>query len=111
MTAFSATLINIALITAILVSKPFSRIHPNLTLDRVTTEKVFDLRISDLQDRAHPAADLDGIYRMEGLYYDKTRLATERTVAALDYSRLYLEIPNVIPDLKKFTDHITEFLS
>ena len=89
----------------------FTRISPNLTLERIIAGTGFDPSQDNIELRPHPSGDLCTIYRLEGFVYRKKRGNVERTVNALDYARLYLELGQKIPDLQRVLDCIDSFLS
>ncbi len=89
----------------------FPKIHPDLTLDRIKTATKFDPSKDDMQLRPHPAGDLNDIYHLVGLGYGKKGKQVQRTVAALDYERVYLELTEKFPDLELLTASIDQFLS
>lgn len=87
------------------------KIHPSLTPELIRTRLGFDPSSDDVQLRPHPAEDLDNIYRLAGLRYEKCKSTVQRTVSVLDYERIYLELPSKLPDLKTLVDTINTFLS
>ena len=89
----------------------FTRIHSNLTLHRIATTFGFDPSQDDLELRPQPANDLDRIYHLVGFAYTKRRTNTERTVNALDYERIYVELRQESIDLNQLLDCIDRFLS
>jgi hypothetical protein len=77
----------------------FSRIDPSLTPAAVFNALGFAPGQVDTQLRDHPADDLHKIYSLVGLAYRKHRNQVERTVNALDYTRIYMDWANKFPDL------------
>lgn len=89
----------------------FARISPELTLERIIEEVGFNPSQDNVELRPHPSHDLDAIYRLVGFTYDKSGENVARTVEALDYARLYLELRREIEDLGRVFDCIDGFLS
>jgi len=58
------------------------------------------------EDIPHPAAALNDIYQTAGKAYKKKASTIERTIQTLDYSRLYLEMPDTISSLRELIDVI-----
>jgi len=88
----------------------FSKIHPSITISRIKAELNFDPSIDDVEKRQCPHKDLHDIYHLAGFAYRKKRNQVQRTVEVLDYGELYFSLPNRIKNLKKFIEHIDEFL-
>lgn len=63
----------------------FERVSPKLTLDRIRAALRFDPSLDDLEQRWHPAEDLDHIYKLAGTRYTKQRNNLERTLDVLDF--------------------------
>jgi hypothetical protein len=89
----------------------FQRVHPNLTVERINTELGFDPSTEDMQIRMHPASDLNGIYALEGLAYQKTRSQVQRTINVLDYADIYLSHRCKFPDVEMLIAKIDEFFA
>lgn len=64
----------------------FARIHAALTPERVNEELGFDPVNEDTQIRERPSKDLEDIYFLETVIYDKSRARVERTVDSLDFT-------------------------
>jgi len=88
----------------------FSRIHPSLTNDLIKRNLNFDPETGDVESRPHPSQDLDFIYRLSGLAYNKKKTKVERTIQVLDYSAIYLTLIGKVKNLKKLIDQIDSFL-
>jgi hypothetical protein len=88
----------------------FSRIHPSLTKDLIKRTLNFDPEIDDVESRTHPSEDLDSIYKLAGLAYNKRKTRVQRTIGVLDYSAIYLTLIGKVRNLKKFIDEINSFL-
>ena len=63
----------------------FARFDPGLTMARIRNQMGFDPAKDDLEQRWHPAEDMDHIYRLVGARYTKQRNNLERTLDLLDY--------------------------
>jgi hypothetical protein len=63
----------------------FARVSPELTLDRIRKHLRFDPSRDDLEQRWHPAEDLDRIYKLVGTRYTKQRSNVERTLDLVDF--------------------------
>ena len=63
----------------------FERVSRELTIDRIRKHLRFDPSRDDLEQRWHPAEDLDRIYNIAGTRYTKQRNNVERTLESLDY--------------------------
>jgi len=88
----------------------FTKIDNRLTCDFIRQGCGLDLRITDIEQRAHPSQDLDEIYRLVSRNYDKSEKASQEIINALDYELLYLHLVKSIKQLKKFIDEIDSFL-
>jgi hypothetical protein len=89
----------------------FTKIHPDLTCERIKAAKGFDPSTDDMQLRPHPKGDLIEIYHLVGMGYGKRRKHIQRTIDDLDYGRFYLDLTDKFPDLKLLTVSIDQFLS
>lgn len=89
----------------------FARISPILTHDAIVRGAGFDPSVGDMQFRPTPADDLHVIYRIAGLAYHKEREQVERTLNALDFARLVLQLAVAIPDLHGLVGTIDRFLT
>lgn len=87
----------------------FLHIHPDLTINRIQQNFGFNPSIDDLQIRDRPSKDLENIYFLEYIYYDKSRECIERTVNFLDFEILIGHIALRIADLKTLVDTIQSF--
>lgn len=74
----------------------FLKIDPSLTPANIKALMGFDPSIDDMESRVHPAEDLNSIYRSVGLSYKKSKTDVERTVQAIDYTRIYFDLHAVI---------------
>jgi hypothetical protein len=89
----------------------FSRVHPELTLDRIVAGLKFDPSADDMTLRANPAEDLHNAYKIVGLAYRKHKNQIHRTVGALDYANLYLQLRQRVPAINELISAIESFLT
>ena len=89
----------------------FTRLDEKLSPEYISSELGFDPSCDDIQQRPHPAADLDRAYRLIGLRYTKGRRCLQRTVGLLDYASLYLSVVERVPDLKALVQALDVFLA
>ena len=89
----------------------FARIHRNLTIGSIVNHLNFDPTNGNVEHRPHPSADIDSVYHLEGLAYSKKYNSISRTVEALDYPELYLNIRNRVTCLNDFVQEIDSFFS
>ena len=89
----------------------FGRLDAGLTLDIIRNNLHFDPSVYDMQLRDNPADDLDTIYRLVGKAYSKRRDRVARTVEALDFATIYLDVATRFPDLQALVDRVDQFLS
>lgn len=87
----------------------FPRIHPSLTPQRIRREFGFDPATDDMRLRDHPARDLEAIYFLETIPYDKSRQTAERTINHLDFSRIRDEVAARFDDLQRLVGLIRAF--
>lgn len=85
-----------------------ARIHSSITTAAVRAALGFDPELDDSSLRTAPAADLAACYRIGGHTYSKS--AVDRTISALDFERIYLELPSKIPFLNALIASIDSFL-
>ena len=89
----------------------FLQIHPLLTNERIKAKIKFDPTVENVETRLNPAKDLDDIYHLEGLAYNKKKSNIQRTVNALNYASIYCVVKNRVAKLSNFIDEIDSFLS
>lgn len=88
----------------------FPRIHSSLTLDAIKNVLNFDPSVDDVEIRTHPAQDLHNVYSLANFAYTKKERNINRTVNALDYSNIYLNLKDRIKNLSIFIEEIDSFL-
>jgi len=63
----------------------FGRISPSLTMERIRKHLHFDPSRDDVEQRWHPAEDMDRIYKLAGTRYTKQRNNLQRTLDVIDF--------------------------
>lgn len=84
---------------------------PSLTVEAIAAELGINLISDDLELRPHAAEDLNGIYSLAGLSYDKSQVAAELTVEALDWSHLEGPVSARFPALFELTAELRQFFT
>ena len=87
----------------------YARIDPSITLGEIRTKLGFDPEKDDMQQRLTPSNDLNDCYAIGGKTYLKGK--NQITVEALDFARIYLELPLKFPYLSQLVNSIDEFLT
>lgn len=87
----------------------FSKINPAITIASIEGALGFNPEKDDLSLREDPATDLKNVYALGGETYEKG--GDEKTLNALDYSFIYLELKDKIPYLDKLIRSIDDFLA
>lgn len=88
----------------------FERIDKILTFDFIKDKFSHNPALNHVEQIEHPAKELDIVYRHAGKRYEKQRNDLSRTIKALDFNNLYLNLPNRVVYLKKLITHIDSFL-
>lgn len=88
----------------------FSRISPSINIQKIVKKLGFNPSTDNLEDREHPAKDLHEIYKIAGLAYKKQESKIKRTIDALDYANIYIELPAKNRSLKKLINEIEDSL-
>ena len=89
----------------------FHRIDPGLTMALIIASLGFDPSMDDMELRDKPAEDLNRIYQLVGLAYNKRRKNALRTIHALDYGSIYMVLAAKIGNLATLIGAIDLFLS
>jgi hypothetical protein len=87
----------------------FLAIDARLTPHFIQINVGFDPSLDDMQLRDRPANDLSTIYALVGQVYAKHR--AQQTMDAIDFARVYLDLPPRYPYLQMLVNHIDNFLS
>jgi hypothetical protein len=69
----------------------------------------FDPSVDNMENRDHPAADLNNVYQLGGLSYTKRGDQVQTTVDALDYEHLYVTLSDRMDGLKQLVDALNQF--
>lgn len=88
----------------------FARIGAGIPIADIMSYLGFDPSTQNMEGRAHPAEDLHEAYKLVGCAYHKTAAHIQRTVGALDYAHLYLDLPARMPSLRELIDALDRFL-
>ena len=88
----------------------FARIDERITLENASRVIGKDVETVDVESIDKPAATLTEIYALGRRPYSKRKGPMLGTIEALDLAEMYLALPDRIPALKTFCDHIDEFL-
>jgi hypothetical protein len=72
--------------------KHYERITPELNVGIANSICKIDIQKESTETIAHPAETLNEIYKVAGRAYRKRKIHIERTVEALDYNNLYLNV-------------------
>ncbi len=72
--------------------KHYEKISPALTIEVINAETAIDIQKDSTEILSHPAETLDNIYKKVNFAYHKQKNQVERTVRALDYENLYLNV-------------------
>lgn len=86
----------------------FSRVHADITPERIESILGFNPRTDDMSLRDNPAQDLIDCYALEGVQYDK---GGEFTVPLLDMVHMYAETAPRVQDLQGLIASLEDFLS
>lgn len=88
----------------------YEKIHNTLTADFIKNQIGFDPKTECATNIDQPAEFLDDVYKLVGMRYVKKKNKLSRTVEALDYENIYLNIKDVNPQLGDLINHIDSFL-
>jgi hypothetical protein len=86
----------------------FQRVDPGISIAKIVASVGFDPSTDDMSARENPTQDLDACYKLAGMSYKKG--GDERTISALDYSRIYVELGDKIPAIKRLNSCLDVFL-
>lgn len=90
--------------------KHYPKIHPLISHEAVKINLGFDPQSEDMTLRLTPASDLHSVYSLGNAKYE-TSEDVVRTINALDFPTIYLELKEKIPNLHQLCTSIDEFLS
>ena len=86
----------------------FPKLHEMLTLQKIKDEVGIDPSMDNIEQFPHPADDLQKIYQIAGLYYQKKKSHIELTIGKLDYASMYLNHRTLFKDFADFGKLINE---
>lgn len=87
-----------------------SAIGTGVSVSDVIQQLGFDPSTENMEDRDHPASDLDLVYRLAGKSYTKKRAQVQDTVEALDYTYMYCELSARMNSLQVLVTALDRFL-
>jgi hypothetical protein len=87
----------------------FQKIDPSITVEAINTSLGFNPETENMEQRATPAEDLSNCYAIGGKRYLKHD--AKRTVDALDYALIYLELNKKFRYLNQLITCIDAFLT
>lgn len=88
----------------------FAQIDSELDLAKIFSELNLDLESIHVEDIEHPSQTLHAAYNLVGKAYTKNKKHVERTIDALDYENIYLQLIDNLNSLKQLVDDIDSFL-
>jgi len=87
----------------------YIKIDPSLTEENISNASTFNPWKGNAEDSHHPAAALNEIYQLAGMAYKKDKKRVARTIEALDYENLYINLRTSLPYLNKLLTLIDDF--
>jgi len=87
----------------------YPRIEPSITVAAIKSKLGFDPENDDMEQRPHPAKDLNACYAIGGKAYIKHQAKV--TVDALDYALIYTKLSTKINYLNRLISIIDTFLA
>ncbi len=87
----------------------FKKINENITEHKITSNG-FDFKKTHAHNVPHPAETLNKIYQSAGEEYDKNKLQIQRTVDALDYENMYINVRQKSSSLDGFINSLEQGL-
>lgn len=87
----------------------FERVHDTISIANIANTLGFNPAVDDMTARNTPAQDLNACYGLVGLFYEKG--GDPKTMAALDYSQIYIELGNRIPSIQLLNTCLDNFLT
>ncbi len=70
----------------------YSNVHASLNHSHASSEVGFDIRAATTETIVQPSKILDRVYQKVGFAYKKRHSQVERTVNAIDYANLYINV-------------------
>lgn len=89
--------------------KHFQKIDECLTPDYIQQKFGFNPKIDNMENRPHPAKDLDLIYQQVGRFYNKNKDQVNEIASYLDFDFIRLDVVNRVAQLNLFIEEITTF--
>ncbi|MGK7883123.1 MAG: hypothetical protein AB4057_00665, partial [Crocosphaera sp.] len=88
-----------------------SKIDKRLTSEFILKKHGLNLRKIDIEKRPHPSDDLDKIYQLIGLKYEKTKEQVTEIVESINYQLVLSEVVNKVTQLQLLIKEIDDFLN
>lgn len=88
----------------------FLRLDSRLSFDWISSVLGADPSVCDVEAIDRPALELDKIYSLAGIRYDKRRDVVQKTVDILDYEEIYLRLSQRLESLGVLIQAIDRFL-
>jgi hypothetical protein len=95
----------------IVEDRHYPTIHQELNADLIRQKLDLNTATVDAESIPCPAATLHAAYQLKGRAYRKDRARVERTVDALDYARLDMELSRRVPALGELCGHVNRFFA
>ncbi|WP_437597754.1 hypothetical protein WMF28_34185 [Sorangium sp. So ce590] len=89
----------------------FAHIGTGISLADIASSLGFDPSAENMEQRDHPAKDLNDVYALGGCRYQKRGAQVQATVDALDYEHLYLSLADRMASLGELVDALNRFLA
>lgn len=89
----------------------YLQIDVSLTKQFIRTNYGFDLDVDCGESLSWPSDFIDQVYKSAGKRYRKKMHQINRTVRALDYSNLYLNLRARLSTFNEFSDYLDQFLA
>lgn len=86
-------------------------IDPALTKDTIKNNFHFDLEIDCAEAISKPSRFRHNIYKLAKKAYSKRRANAVRTINALDYENLYINVKLMLPSVQQFIAHLDAFMT
>jgi len=89
----------------------YPAVHPALTAALIKARMGLDTATVAAESIAAPAETLHAAYQLQGRAYHKSRRHVQRTVDALDYARLDIELSTRVAALGELCGHVNRFFT
>ncbi len=89
----------------------FPKIDNKLTIHLIKENLSFDPATDNMQEREAPANDLDNCYRLVNKRYKKNEASIQRTIDALDFTNVYINLRLKVGSLNKLIQELETFIN